>query len=186
MAGEADTASRARLAVEAGYVVRPMQASDASRVAQVHVRVWHEAYASLMPAEHLAGLDVAEFSERWRARLAHPTADGPRHLVGLSPDGAVVGLGTAGPSRDPEPATTWELWALNVLASEHGTGLADLMMSELIGTRACHLWVLRGNARAVSFYTRHRFVADGRTKLHVPTGITEDHMVRAVDPPLRS
>jgi GNAT superfamily N-acetyltransferase len=182
MAGEADTAARTRMAVEAGYVVRPMQASDASRVAQVHVRVWHEAYTSLMPADHLAGLHVAEFSERWRARLAHPTADGPRHLVGLSPAGVVVGLGTAGPSRDPEPAATrWELWALNVLASEHGTGLADLMMSELVGTRACHLWVLRGNARAVAFYTRHRFVADGGTKVHAPTGMTEDRMVRTLD-----
>jgi L-amino acid N-acyltransferase YncA len=182
MAGEADTAARARTAVEAGYVVRPMQASDASVVAEVHVRVWHEAYAPLMPAEHLAGLEVAEFSERWRERLARRTADGPRHLVGLSPDGVVVGLGTAGPSRGPQPATRWELWALNLLASEHGTGLADLMMSELIGARACHLWVLRGNARAVAFYTRHRFVADGVTAVHVPTGMTEDRMVRTVEP----
>ncbi len=176
MATEAVTAARARRAVEAGYAVRRMHLSDADGVASVHVRVWREAYRSLLPAEHLAALDVEELTDRWRERLLRPAA--VRHLVGLHPDGHVVGLGTAGRSRDPEPTTAEELWALNVLSDAHGTGLADLMMAELIGGRDCTLWVLRGNDRAVAFYTRHGFTADGVTKVHEPTGRTEDRMVR--------
>lgn len=177
MAAEAGTGPRASRAAHAGYAVRSMEQADVDPVARLHVRVWREAYASLMPAEHLAALDVEEFAERWRERLARPTAD-VRHVVGLDPEGRLVGVGSAGPGRDAEPTTSWELWALNVLASDHGTGLADLLIDALAGTGSCYLWVLRGNARAVAFYTRHGFVADGRTKLHPPTGLTEDRMVR--------
>jgi ribosomal protein S18 acetylase RimI-like enzyme len=177
MAGEDHATGRADAALRGGYAVRPMEVADAPTVAEVHIRVWREAYSTLMPAEHLADLDVADLAARWRQRLREP-ADGVRHLAGIDPGRRIVGIGTAGPSRDPEPVTGWELWALNVLASEHGTGLADLLLSELIGSDDCSLWVLRGNARAVAFYQRHGFVGDGGTKLHPPTGLTEERMVR--------
>jgi GNAT superfamily N-acetyltransferase len=178
MAAEADTAARVRKAAEAGYAVRPMRVSDTARLARVHVQVWREAYTPLLPAEHLAGLDADDLADRWRERLTRPT-EGVRHLAGLDPGGRLVALGTAGPARDADPATGWELWRLNVLAEAHGTGLADLLMTELTGTQACYLWVLRGNARAAAFYARHGFVVDGGTKLHPPTGMTEERMVRA-------
>jgi GNAT superfamily N-acetyltransferase len=177
MAGPAEIAARRRTVLRAGYVVRPMEVPDAPTVAEVHVRVWRQAYASLMPAEHLDGLDVADLAVRWRERLTNP-ADGVRHLAGLDPSGRIVAIGTAGPGRDPEPATAWELWAINVLPSEHGTGLADLLITELTGNRDCYLWVVRGNTRAIAFYRRHGFLADGGTKLHPPTGLTEERMVR--------
>jgi hypothetical protein len=138
MAGPAEIAARRRTVLRAGYVVRPMEVPDAPTVAEVHVRVWRQAYASLMPAEHLNSLDVADLAVRWRERLTNP-ADGVRHLAGLDPSGRIVAIGTAGPGRDPEPATAWELWAINVLASEHGTGLADLLITELTGNRDCYL-----------------------------------------------
>ena len=177
-AAEADTAPRLRAALRAGFAVRPMEERDAPAVAEVHVRVWREAYASLLPAAHLADLDVADFAARWRGRLANPATPGLRHLVGLDPTGRVVAIGSAGPGRDPEPATPWELWGLNVLADQHGTGLADLLITELTGNRDCSLWVLRGNNRAVAFYRRHGFVPDGSTKPDPSTGAVEDRMVR--------
>ena len=71
-----------------------------------------------------------------------------------------------------------ELWGLNVLPSAHGTGLADLLLSELLGTDDCYLWVLRGNVRAAAFYTRHGFLPDGSTKPYPATGSIEERMVR--------
>jgi ribosomal protein S18 acetylase RimI-like enzyme len=65
-----------------------------------------------------------------------------------------------------------------MLAAERGTGLADLMMAELVGARACSLWVLAGNARALAFYRRHGFVADGHSKTHSPTGTIERRLIR--------
>lgn len=159
----------------AGYRVRPMTAVDADAAGRVHVTVWREAYAGLMRADYLAGLDLHRSAERWRL----PTPAGSRRLVGTTPDGAVVAIAAAGPPRDTAAPAPWELWMLNILAAHHGTGLADLLMAELVGERAAYLWVLDGNARAQAFYRRHGFAVDGATKPHAPTGTTEVRMVRA-------
>ncbi len=166
-------------ALAAGYRLRAIDAEDAARVAEVHVQAWREAYVSLMPADYLAGLDVRRFTATWRERLARQSSPEVRQLVGVSPSGDIVAFGCAGPSRDGAVPTRGELWAINVLASEHGTGLADLMMAELVDDRAAYLWVLDGNVRARSFYTRHGFAPDGATKEHPPTGALEVRLVRS-------
>jgi hypothetical protein len=38
--------------------------------------------------------------------------------------------------------------------------------------------VLRGNERALAFYARYGFRADGRTKIHADTGLSEIRLVR--------
>ena len=182
-AARATHSVRAATAAAAGYVVRPVEQADVRSVARVHVQVWREAYNSLLPAEHLAALDVGEFERRWDERgwderLEQPASGTVVHLTKVHRERGIVAVGTAGPSRDPDPAADWELWALNALASEHGSGLADLLMTGLVGRRACSLWVLRGNVRATAFYRRHGFVADGCTKQHPATGSTEERMVR--------
>ena len=138
--------------------------------------VWREAYAALLPPDYLAGLSVAAFSERWAARLSSPAHD-VTHLAGLDPSGSLVGIATAGPSRDRPAPTPQELWAINVLAVSHGTGLADLLLESLV-PGAASLWVLEGNERAVAFYRRHGFERDGATKPFSPTGAVELRMVR--------
>ena len=85
-----------------GYSVRPMQLADASAVAEVHVQVWRETYPGLMSAAYLDGLDVAEFRQSWSRAPGRP-AGRHRFLVGTAPDGAIVGFGVAGPSRDDDP-----------------------------------------------------------------------------------
>ena len=153
-----------------------MSPADAHRVAEVHVAVWREAYAALLPADYLAGLSVAAFSERWVVRLSSPVRD-VTHLVGLDPSGSLVGIATAGPSRDRPSPTPQELWAINVLEVAHGTGLADLMLEDLV-PGAASLWVLEGNERATAFYRRLGFERDGATKPFSPTGAVEVRMVR--------
>ena len=169
--GRADRAGRA------GYVVREMRLSDAAEVGLVHVEVWRQAYALLMPAEILAALDPQAAVDRWRRTLAQPP-DEVRRLVGVAPSGAVVAVATSGPSRDEDAPTPWELWAINILDAHHGSGLADLLMEQLVGVGPAMLWVVRGNERAVAFYRRHGFRADGTAKWDERSGTTEDRMVR--------
>ena len=160
-----------------GYSVRPMQVADAESVADVHVRVWRETYPGLMSAAYLDALDVAEFAQSWRERLADLPPD-TSFLVGIAPDGAIVGFGVAGPSRDEDPPVPRELWAINVLATAHGTGLGNQLILELMGDGAASLWVAEGNARARAFYARHGFVPDGSSQVRGETEAAEVRLVR--------
>ena len=172
-------ADRAR---SAGYVVRDARPPDADEIGRVHIQVWREAYAGLMPAEYLAALDPQASAARWAQVLSQP-AEGVRRLVGVSPAGEVMAIAAAGPSRDDDAPTPWELWAINVLAAHHGTGIADLLMGHLVGTGPASLWVLRGNERAMRFYARHGFHPDGAVKSHEATATTEDRWVRRTAQP---
>jgi GNAT superfamily N-acetyltransferase len=162
---------------KSGYVVREMRTQDAGDIARVHVQVWRQAYIDLMPAEFLAALDVQASADRWRELLAQDPGD-QRRLVGVSPPGRIVAIATSGPSCDEDPPTEWELRAINVLAAHHGTGLADFLMGSLVGKHAASLWVLRDNVRARTFYSRYGFQADGATKVHEPTSMVEERLVR--------
>jgi len=157
--------------------VRDMRLSDAVEVGMVHVEVWRQAYALLMPAEILAALDPQAAVDRWSTAMTQPP-DEIRRLVGVAPSGDVVAVAMSGPSRDKEAPTPWELWAINILDTHHGSGLADLLMEQLVGVEPAMLWVVRGNQRAMAFYRRHGFGADGTAKWDERTGTTEDRMVR--------
>jgi GNAT superfamily N-acetyltransferase len=170
--------ARAVCARKQGYRVRAMEGADARAVAELHVRVWREAYAGLMPAEFLAGLDVGRFEQTWRGRLTGDRAPEVVDLVGIHPERGIVAFGAAGPGRDDDEPAAWELYAINVLASEHGSGLADLLMPSLIAGRAAYLWVLEGNRRASTFYARYGFAPDGRTKTRPEIARPELRMVR--------
>jgi ribosomal protein S18 acetylase RimI-like enzyme len=147
---------------------------DLDEMGRVHVQVWREAYAGLMPADHLAGLDPARGPARWRARLT----SGEVEWWLARDDEGIAGLATSGPPRDDDAPTPLELYAINVLARAHGTGLADDLMAHTIGDRPAHLWVLEGNDRAVRFYRRHGFSDQGGRKPEPDTGLTELRMAR--------
>jgi GNAT superfamily N-acetyltransferase len=162
------------------YGVRPAVLEDVVRLAEVHVQVWHEAYAGIMPAEYLAGLDPARSVEMWRRSLADPTPGAALHVA--TADGELVGMSAAGPSRDDPPDPPHELYAINVLAAHHGSGVAGRLFESVLaataGDAAVSLWVLAVNARARAFYARYGFAPDGGTKRHPPTGVVEVRLVR--------
>lgn len=174
-------------------IVSPLP-SDAEEMGRLHVRVWQEAYAGLMPSDYLTGLDPEERVRMWDAAL---TKEAARMAAGeAEPDqvtshartraarhrttGAIVGIATAGPARDPEPVLPVELWMINVTSSHRGTGVADLLVEATLGAAPGYLWVLTGNDRAQAFYRRLGFADDGHTKVHEPTGTVERRMVRSV------
>lgn len=158
-------------------ITRP-SLDDLEEMGRVHVQVWREAYAGLLPADHLAGLDPTVGPARWRDRIAHPSRSVSWWLA--RDDEGIVGLATAGPARDDDAPVDLELYAINVLRRAHGTGLADDLMAVTIGDRAAYLWVLEGNARAQAFYRRYGFVDEGGRKPQPDTGVVEIRMSRDV------
>ena len=158
------------------WTIAPITLDDADEVARVHVRVWQEAYAGLMPASYLDGLDPVAFAASWRERLATPRPDVENWLA--RDDRGVVGITTSGPARDQDAPTPLQLYAINVLARGYGTGVGSALMETAIGDRAAYLWVVEGNDRAVAFYRKHGFSDDG-VREHLPeTGTPEARMSR--------
>jgi ribosomal protein S18 acetylase RimI-like enzyme len=148
---------------------------DLDELGRVHVRVWQEAYAGLLPDDYLAGLDPTSGPARWRERFHSSPEVG--WWLARDQDG-IVGMVTSGPARDEDPPVGLELYALNVLRRAHGTGLADDLMAHAVGDRPAYLWVLEGNDRAIAFYRRHGFADDGGRKPERDTGALELRMAR--------
>ena len=84
----------------------------------------------------------------------------------------------AGATRDPDAPTAWELYSINVVAQQQGSGVADDLMQATAGDRNLTLWVAAENARAQRFYDRHGFRIEGATRMQEVTGVLEMRMLR--------
>lgn len=158
-------------------LIRLPRADDAEALTDLHLDVWDEAYADLVPAPVLAERRAhrADRVERWRAILADRGDD----TLLAEESGRLVGFVSRGPSRD-EPAPglpTLEVYALYVRAEVYGTGVGHRLLRAAVGEEAAYLWVLEGNTRAVAFYERQGFLLDGAVEDH-PEGLHR-RMVRS-------
>ena len=145
---------------------------------QVHTAVWQEACAGLMPAGYSAGLSAESAVRKWRLRLEVDEPDSVLVVATAGEDDELIGFASGGPSRDEDAPAEWELYVINVLATHHGSGVADDLMAAVVRDRAASLWVLEGNGRAQAFYRRHGFAPDGASKVHEGTGTPEIRMLR--------
>ena len=162
---------------EADWRIAPLCVEDASELGALHVRVWQETYAGLMPDEFLAALDPRDRAAMWRRHATAPRP-GSTTLVARAPDGHIVGFISVGPGRDEDAPTPDELYAINLLAECHGTGLAQQLLDRGLGDRDASLWVAEANARARAFYARNGFRPDGGRAVHDGSGAPEIRMVR--------
>ena len=129
--------------VPTGWTVAPLAADDCDELGRVHMAVWRDAYAGLMPADYLARLSDERCADTWRVHAQRP-ADAPeRTLVVRDSGGRITGFASAGPSRDDDAPTEWELYAVNLAPAARGTGVADRLVDELVGERDATLWSSR-------------------------------------------
>jgi ribosomal protein S18 acetylase RimI-like enzyme len=146
--------------------VRPAVPQDAPAIATVHVATWRDAYRGLLPDDFLAGLDVDEWAERWRGRLAAPVA-GIFTLV-FEAGGRVRGFVSGGPDRHGYAGG--EVFAIYVDPDCQGAGagrqLLDAAARRLADGRFSEagLWVLAGNHPARGFYESQGWRSDGAEK----------------------
>lgn len=145
--------------------LRRARPADAEALASLHLEVWDDAYADLMPAAVLAErrADTPARMLRWRERLGD---DEPPTMVAETADPAprLLGFATAGPPRDEPPPADRELWALYVRAPWWGTRVGWRLLRSVLGDADAYLWVLEGNERATRFYRRQGFAADGAVR----------------------
>ena len=141
--------------------------------AYVHWKAWHEAYPGIVSPDYLAKLTLEKCEEmayRW-----------PDNILVAKDGEKVIGFVGCGNSRDETPGEG-EIFAIYVLADYYGTGAAQKLMAaaleKLKDKKHVCLWVLKDNPRAIRFYEKCGFAADGE-KLYSQTVKAEEiRMVR--------
>lgn len=151
-----------------GWLIRPAAPADAPALAALHLDVWDDAYAELMPAEALAARrrDAGGRAATWRRALdpANPARATTLLAQATGPDHELIGFATVGDARGDDPPTPREVWALYARAVWWDTPVGWHLLRFALGDSPAFLWVLRGNERAISFYRRQGFEPDGATR----------------------
>lgn len=138
-----------------------------------------EAFADLLPQEFLKNTYTLERCQDWAVRY-------PQNILIAVMDDKVVGFACYGSSSQEDLQGAGELYALYVLADyydqEIGYQLMQAALEKLQSYETVTLWVLEGNARAITFYEKVGFQFDGVKKngqfrwgtYRVPHGVDTD------------
>lgn len=151
---------------------------DCEALAQVHVASWRAGYRDLMPADFLAAQDPAVRAQQRRDSWHDPDYAHVRGFV-AEVDGELVGFVHYGPYRIShdagwaavDPNGGGEVYALYVHPDHWGSGAGRELLTAAVtdllraAQTPVRIWTLVGNERALRFYKRHGFVADGIRKI---------------------
>jgi ribosomal protein S18 acetylase RimI-like enzyme len=154
--------------------IRIAQLADAPAIARVHILTWQIAYHGLLPAALLDNLSLNQRTVEWQEILAN----GGGHPFVCTHDETIVGFASCGRGRDEDLAEecAGELYAIYLdpayWQQGYGRALLDTVLAflETQGYLLVTLWVLAGNQRAIDFYERAGFVADGAIKTETLPG----------------
>jgi ribosomal protein S18 acetylase RimI-like enzyme len=156
------------------YSVREATVADSAGIAAAHVASWQTAYRGLLPDELLDNLSIEQRHAHWSRNLTTPN---PRtDTLVATTDHTIAGFATTGPRRDDQPADddhdgAGELYAIYLHPQHWGHGAGYHLHQEALqrlrhrGFATATLWVLTGNDRAITFYQRAGWRANGRTRL---------------------
>lgn len=155
---------------EGPITVRHATPDDAFAIAWVHVATWRVAYRGLIPESYLASLSVERREGFWRQSLAVP-AERVSTSVAFAGE-RVIGFASVGPIRDEGASREiGELYAIYVEPARWGAGAGRLLMERALeglrsaGFESATLWVLEENARAIDFYAKAGWAADGTRRM---------------------
>ncbi len=129
--------------------VRVADASDAVEIARIQLTTWRTAYADVLPAEVLAGLDETETQRQWRETLA----GGPAIVLVASEGAWTVGFCAGGPAPESETAASD-----GMLPADAGT--TALVSTLLVEPR----WGRRGHGGRLLAAIAQRLSADGASR----------------------
>ena len=141
----------------ADCVLREATPLDAEGIARVHIDTWQATYPGLLPDSYLTRFSLQARSAFWRESIGSNSAG--TVLVLEAPGRAIVGFGSCGPSRIPQPPYDGEIYTLYLTPDWQGRGLGRLLLAGLFEELAAaaltsaYLWVLAANPTRF-FYER--------------------------------
>ncbi len=165
--------------------LRPAAEADGEAIGRIKVQTWRRAYAGLLPAAALAGLDEATEAAEWGA-YARDTPPGHRLIVATRAD-RVIGYGRSEPCPEPDARGAGEVAGLYVQPADQGRGAGRAMLAWLTddlvarGLDPVVLWHFAGNDRAAAVYAAAGFAPDGARR-PVPGLDIDELRLRRVTP----
>ena len=137
--------------------LKKMETDDEIRgKAFVHWKAWHEAYPGLVDQGYLDALTLEKC-----VKMAFSWTD---NIIIAKDNDRVIGFVGYG-DRGKEAPDTGEIFAMYVLSEYYGKGVAQQLMKagleQLVKYSRICLWVLKDNKRAIRFYEKCGFAADG-------------------------
>jgi ribosomal protein S18 acetylase RimI-like enzyme len=153
-----------------GWLVRRAEIEDAASVARIQVAGWRAAYADIVPAEFLAGMDKTDRVALWQKRLRAP--EPAATFVAVDERNEIAAYCVVGALRTErgkgEPGMG-ELMAIYADPARHrrgaGRAVHDAGLDHLRrrGFDRAGLWVFSENADARAFYAACGWAPDGVT-----------------------
>ena len=142
--------------------MRAAQVEDAPELARVQNDSWRATYRGLMPAEILDDPStLARMIAFYQKALSDPNSQ-LRIATALTESGRIIGVAQAGPPRDADAHWSQQLDVIYTDAAYHGQGVsAKLIAAVLDLDKSAAVWTAKLNPRAIAFYQKHGFVADG-------------------------
>lgn len=146
--------------MNAMVTIRPLGSHETEAALRMKNQGWRQAYRGKLSDDILDRLDdsIEDIAEAWRQGFDE---SGSVPLVAVDDDGAIVGIAAGGEARGEDAPTDLELFMIYVLEEHYGTGLGKALTDAAIGDAAACVWVLDGNERAIAFYRKLGFEADG-------------------------
>lgn len=140
--------------------IRTARGSDAIGIASVHVETWIDAYAGLLPDQHLLRLQPHSHAIAWDRRLA--SLEGRAGTLVAEVAAEIVGFAHFGTGQDDQghQTTTGEVFMLYVATDWRDQGIGRALMRAAFaalfsgGTTGVSVWCLAENHAATGFYRR--------------------------------
>lgn len=167
--------------------VRVARADDAAEIARLQLDTWRSAYADVLPAPVLAGLDADQATAVWRTAVTEPPS--PAHHVLVAQEREwLVGFAALGPPPEhepdePDPERTTTLGPLLVEPRGGRRGHGSRLLAAAVdharrdGMVRAVCWLPERDTASRSFFASAGWAADGLVRA-LDTGAGELREIR--------
>lgn len=166
--------------------VREGVPADAEAMARVNAAGWREGYRGILPDERRESPPVAQWRREMREGLRSPRGDSFTRIAELDGEFAGYCFVSAPGREESDGSKVAELVAVYVEPELWGRGAGGALLRSALdevaalGYGRLLLWTFAGNDRAIRFYERHGFAADGAERRLVGTGTPTLRMSRSL------
>lgn len=145
--------------------IRKVRLGDEKTLAYIQTESWKAAFAQIVPADLLEKCTELARAENMYAKLLHENK-GNGYILKVDDQPHCIAYWDA--TREKEMPEYAELICIHSLQDRWHQGYGSQMMEHVledikrVGFEKVMLWVFEENTRAISFYKKHGFVANGK------------------------